>query len=175
MQRFEKIGLTLMNRTQGGAFMSDPIASVLNDRFKRAYAAQIAGQAHAPAEICSAPNTAAAASRGGRDDKGEIYGDEPSGFRRQRLKKPRSTGRRGSAADLTGGDAVPAPERSHRVRFGLIYGGLAASRRRRRRGRVRRPIDQQAGVVVVAPEGRGLGATQEIADHVGEDVPPVER
>src|SRR5436305_8553355 len=51
MERFEKIGNTLMNRTQGGAaFSENPIASVLNDRFKRAYAAQILGQAYVTAE-----------------------------------------------------------------------------------------------------------------------------
>jgi cell division protease FtsH len=46
MKRFEKIGLTLMNRTRGSAdFHNDPIAAVLNDPFKRAQAAQILGQA----------------------------------------------------------------------------------------------------------------------------------
>jgi hypothetical protein len=46
MKRFEKIGLTLMNRTRGSAdFHADPVASVLHDPFKRAQAAQILGQA----------------------------------------------------------------------------------------------------------------------------------
>jgi ATP-dependent Zn protease len=46
MRRFEKIGLTLMNRTRGSAdFHADPVASVLHDPFKRAQAAQIIGQA----------------------------------------------------------------------------------------------------------------------------------
>src|SRR6202022_569 len=41
MRRFEKIGLTLMNRTRGSAdFHADPIAAVLHDPFKRAQAAQ---------------------------------------------------------------------------------------------------------------------------------------
>src|SRR5213082_2180252 len=46
VKRFEKLGLTLMNRTRGSAdFHADPIASVLQDPFKRATAAQILGQA----------------------------------------------------------------------------------------------------------------------------------
>src|SRR4051812_36489076 len=46
VKRFERIGLTLMNRTRGSAdFHADPIASVLQDPFKRATAAQILGQA----------------------------------------------------------------------------------------------------------------------------------
>ena len=91
MQRFEKVGLTLMNRTQGGGFLAiDPIASVLQDRFKRAYAAQILGQAYVTAENFIAANreaveriaTAVIA-------KGELYGDELVGLlERQNLKKP---------------------------------------------------------------------------------------
>jgi hypothetical protein len=46
MRRFEKIGLTLMNRTRGSAdFHNDPVAAVLHDPFKRAQAAQMMGQA----------------------------------------------------------------------------------------------------------------------------------
>ena len=46
MRRFQKIGLTLMNRTRGSAdFHADPVASVLHDPFKRTQAAQILGQA----------------------------------------------------------------------------------------------------------------------------------
>jgi ATP-dependent Zn protease len=45
-KRFERIGLQLMNRTRGSAdFHADPIASVLNDPFKRELAAQVVGQA----------------------------------------------------------------------------------------------------------------------------------
>jgi ATP-dependent Zn protease len=45
MKRFEKIGMTLMNRTRGSVeFHGDPVASVLGDPFKRAAAAQILGQ-----------------------------------------------------------------------------------------------------------------------------------
>ena len=50
MRRFEKIGLTLMNRTRGSAdFHADPIASVLHDPFKRAQASQLLGQAYVTA------------------------------------------------------------------------------------------------------------------------------
>jgi len=46
MRRFEKIGLTLMNRTRGSAdFHNDPVAAILRDPFKRAQAAQMMGQA----------------------------------------------------------------------------------------------------------------------------------
>jgi hypothetical protein len=75
------------------------------------------------------------------------------------------------AADLTGGDAVPAQPQPHRVRFSLIYGGLGVIL-----------VAAIAGVVVFAgrsihpgpvwsswhPKGGGLGAAQEIADHVGK-------
>jgi ATP-dependent Zn protease len=44
-QRFEKIGLQLMNRASGD-FQHDAIASVLGDRTKRQLAAQIIGQAY---------------------------------------------------------------------------------------------------------------------------------
>jgi len=78
MQRFEKIGLTLMNRTRGGAdFGGDPVASVLSDRFKRAYAAQILGQAYATAENFIAANKDAVERVAEAViEKGEIYGDE---------------------------------------------------------------------------------------------------
>jgi ATP-dependent Zn protease len=47
MKRFERIGVQIMNRTGGGGpFQADPIAGVLNDRDKRAMAAQIIGQAY---------------------------------------------------------------------------------------------------------------------------------
>ncbi len=90
MERLEKIGLTLMNRTQGGAFVSDPVASVLNDRFKRAYAAQILGQAYVTAENFIAANRDAVERIAEAViDKGELYGDDLVGLLdRQQLKKP---------------------------------------------------------------------------------------
>jgi hypothetical protein len=45
-KRFEQLGIQIMNRTaSGGPMTQDPIAGVLADRDKRAYAAQILGQA----------------------------------------------------------------------------------------------------------------------------------
>jgi hypothetical protein len=45
-RRFEDIGLRLLNRTSGGGPMSaDPTSAVLGDPRKRAYAAQLIGQA----------------------------------------------------------------------------------------------------------------------------------
>jgi ATP-dependent Zn protease len=47
MQRFEKIGLQIMNRTSGGGPMAEnPIGSVLSDPEKRKNAARILGQAY---------------------------------------------------------------------------------------------------------------------------------
>jgi ATP-dependent Zn protease len=51
MKRFEKIGLTLMNRTRGSAdFHADPVASVLHDPHKRSQAAQMLGEAYVTAD-----------------------------------------------------------------------------------------------------------------------------
>jgi ATP-dependent Zn protease len=78
MKRFETIGLTLMNRTRGGAdFHADPIASVLQDPYKRTAAAQILGQAYVTAENFIASNKEAV-SRIAETviEKRELYGDE---------------------------------------------------------------------------------------------------
>ncbi len=57
MKRFEEIGLQIMGRTSGGQiFQADPIATVLNDRDKRATAAQILGQAYITAHHLMATN-----------------------------------------------------------------------------------------------------------------------
>jgi hypothetical protein len=45
IKRFEDVGIRLLNRTQGAAMMGDPVAAVLQDPRKRAYAAQFIGQA----------------------------------------------------------------------------------------------------------------------------------
>jgi cell division protease FtsH len=51
-QRFERIGLRLMNRERGGAdFQGDPVAATLRDPYKRAVAAQFLGQAFAIAYV----------------------------------------------------------------------------------------------------------------------------
>jgi cell division protease FtsH len=78
MKRFEKIGVTLMNRTRGSAdFHGDPIASVLNDPSKREHAAQILGQAYVTAEnfvrANQEPIERVAATI---IDRRELYGDE---------------------------------------------------------------------------------------------------
>jgi hypothetical protein len=47
MERFERIGIQIMNRAAGGSMMAaDPIGSVLSDPAKRKAAAQILGQAY---------------------------------------------------------------------------------------------------------------------------------
>ena len=91
MKRFEKIGLTLMNRTRGSAdFGGDPVASVLQDPYKRATAAQILGQAYVTAENFIAANREAVERIADAViDKGELYGDELVNLlERQNLKKP---------------------------------------------------------------------------------------
>jgi cell division protease FtsH len=78
LKRLEKVGLTLMNRTQGpAAFAPNPIASVLGDPFKRASAAQILGQAYVVAENFIAANKQAVERIAEAViEKGELYGDE---------------------------------------------------------------------------------------------------
>ncbi|MGI8801292.1 MAG: AAA family ATPase [Solirubrobacteraceae bacterium] len=46
MERFERIGLRIINRAGGSALMGDPIAAILGDRSKSRAAAQILGQAY---------------------------------------------------------------------------------------------------------------------------------
>jgi cell division protease FtsH len=77
MKRFERVGLQLMNRTQGGGFNPNPIASVLGDPRKREYAAQILGQAYVTAENFIAANKDAVERIAGEViEKQELYGDE---------------------------------------------------------------------------------------------------
>ena len=91
MKRFEKIGLTLMNRTRGSAdFHADPIAAVLQDPYKRAAAAQILGQAYVTAENFIAANKEAVERIAETViDKRELYGDELVALlNEQDLQKP---------------------------------------------------------------------------------------
>jgi len=91
MKRFEKIGLTLMNRTRGSAdFHSDPIASVLSDHYKRALAAQIIGQAYVIAYNFVLANKDAVERVAVKlIDQREIYGDDLLDLlERQHLVKP---------------------------------------------------------------------------------------
>jgi ATP-dependent Zn protease len=56
LDRFEKIGLQIMNRTSGGPYTADPIAGVLGDPAKRSVAAQILGQAYFTAHVLMLTN-----------------------------------------------------------------------------------------------------------------------
>jgi hypothetical protein len=78
MERFERIGRTLMNRTRGSAdFHADPIAAILRDPFKQAIAAQILGQAYVIAVNLLVANKAAVdAIATHLAEKRELYGDE---------------------------------------------------------------------------------------------------
>jgi ATP-dependent Zn protease len=78
MQRFERIGRTLMNRTRGSAdFHADPIASILNDRFKSTVAAQILGQAYVIALNLVKTNKDAVDAIATRlAEERELFGDE---------------------------------------------------------------------------------------------------
>jgi ATP-dependent Zn protease len=49
LERFERIGLQIMNRTGGGPMTADPVTSALGDPSKRRVAAQILGQAYVTA------------------------------------------------------------------------------------------------------------------------------
>jgi ATP-dependent Zn protease len=76
--RFERIGLQIMNRARGGSMMeSDPMAAVLSDPAKRCAAAQILGQAYLTAVCCMRHNReAVAAVADALVRRRELYGDE---------------------------------------------------------------------------------------------------
>ena len=62
MERFERIGLQIMNRPAAGSrWTGDPIGAVLGDRAKRRAAAQILGQAYITAVCCMRHNREAVA------------------------------------------------------------------------------------------------------------------
>ncbi|MHB8470315.1 MAG: AAA family ATPase, partial [Gaiellaceae bacterium] len=91
MKRFEKVGLQLMNRTRGSAdFQGDPIASVLQDPYKRAFAAQILGQAYVTAENFIAANKPAVERVAEAViARQELYGDDLNRLLdEQHLQKP---------------------------------------------------------------------------------------
>ncbi len=91
MERFERIGLRLMNRTRGSAdFHQDPIASVLNDPQKRALAAQVLGQAFVTAvNFVAANRDAVERVADAVIEKRELFGDELTELlERQQLGKP---------------------------------------------------------------------------------------
>jgi hypothetical protein len=78
LQRFEKIGQQIMNRTGGGGpFAADPIAGVLGDPTKRVLVAQILGQAYVAAHnLIVANRDAVERIADTLIDKREIFGDE---------------------------------------------------------------------------------------------------
>ena len=78
MERFERIGLQIMNRARAGSAMeSDLIASVLGDPSKRRAAAQILGQAYITAVCCIRANREAVARVAeALVQRKELYGDE---------------------------------------------------------------------------------------------------
>ena len=78
MERFERIGMRMMNRASAGSPMQgDPLAAVLGDGSKKRAAAQILGQAYLTAYCCMVANREAVA---GIADvmvaKKELYGDD---------------------------------------------------------------------------------------------------
>jgi ATP-dependent Zn protease len=77
-KRLREIGLRLMNRTRGSAdFHSDPVASVLQDHFKREVAAQFLGQAFVTAYVFVLKNKEKVAEVAKAvEEKKEIFGDE---------------------------------------------------------------------------------------------------
>jgi hypothetical protein len=78
LQRFEKIGLQIMNRTGGGGpFSENPVASVLGDRDKRALAAQLIGQAYVAAyNLVRANREAVEHIATVLEARRELFGDE---------------------------------------------------------------------------------------------------
>jgi cell division protease FtsH len=103
MQRFEQIGLQIMNRTgDGGPLGHDPLAGVLGDRDKRALAAQLLGQAYISAHTLIAHNKLAVEHiADALIEKKELFGDElVEILQNAKLKIPK--------VDLTEAEAWPA-------------------------------------------------------------------
>jgi SpoVK/Ycf46/Vps4 family AAA+-type ATPase len=78
LDRFERIGLQIMNRASGGnMFSQSPIAGVIGDPAKRTLVAQILGQAYVAAHNLVVANRAAIEHIADTlVDKREIFGDE---------------------------------------------------------------------------------------------------
>jgi ATP-dependent Zn protease len=78
MERFERIGLRIMNRARASSAMeSDPMSAVLGDPAKREAAAQILGQAYLTAVCCIRINREAVARvADALVLRRELYGDE---------------------------------------------------------------------------------------------------
>jgi ATP-dependent Zn protease len=82
LDRFEAIGLQIMNRTSGGGPMSmDPIAGVLSDPSKRRVAAQMLGQAYVAAHHLVVANRDAVENVAQAVmERKELFGDELLGL-----------------------------------------------------------------------------------------------
>ena len=78
LERFEKIGLGIMNRTGGGGpFAENPVAAVLGDPAKRTIAAQVIGQAYVAAyNLVQANREAVAHIADVLSARRELFGDE---------------------------------------------------------------------------------------------------
>jgi ATP-dependent Zn protease len=78
MERFEQIGLQIMNRTgNGGALGADPLAGVLGDHDKRSLAAQLLGQAYVTAYALISHNKKAVEQiADALIERKELFGDE---------------------------------------------------------------------------------------------------
>jgi ATP-dependent Zn protease len=102
MQRYEQIGVQIMNRASGGALGADPVAGVLGDRDKRAFAAQLLGQAYVTAYALISHNKKAVEQIAeALIEKKELFGDElVEILESAKLKIPR--------IDLTQAKAWPA-------------------------------------------------------------------
>jgi cell division protease FtsH len=102
-KRLQDIGLQIMNRTSnGGPLSQDPLAGVLNDRDKRAFAAQFLGQAYVTAHALIEHNKAAVERIADElIERRELFGDElVEILERAKLKVPE--------VDLTQEAAWPA-------------------------------------------------------------------
>jgi ATP-dependent Zn protease len=78
MERFERTGTRIMNRTGGGGpFQQDPVASVLQDENKRRAVAQLLGQAYLTARVLMLANRDAIAQIADTlVERRELHGDE---------------------------------------------------------------------------------------------------
>src|SRR5437868_4664870 len=77
-KRLQTIGMRLMNRTRGSAdFHADPVASVLQDRYKTQVAAQFLGQAFVTAYVFVLHNNDKVGQvASAAEEKKEIFGDD---------------------------------------------------------------------------------------------------
>jgi hypothetical protein len=77
-KRFQEIGLQIMNRTSGGGPLHhDPVAGVLSDPDKRAFAARFLGQAYVTAHALIEHNKAAVEQIADElIERRELFGDE---------------------------------------------------------------------------------------------------